>query len=89
MVVVSPLKALMLDQVRVFSAKGLESAYVSGNDECGDIASGVENGDYTLMFMSPEALVSSCRWSEIFQTPTYLENLVAVVVDEAHCIEKW
>ena len=55
-VVVSPLKALMLDQVRVFSAKGLESAYVSGNDEGGDIASGVENGDYTLMLMSPRPL---------------------------------
>ena len=88
-VVVSPLKALMLDQVRAFSAKGLESAYVSGDDEGGDIARGVENGDYALVFMSPEALVSSCRWREIFRTPTYQENLVAVVVDEAQCIEKW
>ena len=85
-VVVSPLKALMLDQVR---AKGLESAYVSGEDEGGAVARGVENGDYSLVFMSPEALVSSCRWRETFRTSTYQENLVAVVVDETHCIEKW
>ena len=66
-VVVSPLKALMLDQVRAFCAKGLESAYVSGEDEGGAVARGVENGDYPLVFMSPEALVSSCRWRETFE----------------------
>jgi len=55
----------------------------------GDIGRRVENGDFSLVFMNPEALVSSCRSKELFRTPMYQANLVAVVVDEAHCIEKW
>ena len=44
-VIVSPLRALMLDQVRAFSAKGLESAYVSAENEGGETGEQVESGD--------------------------------------------
>ncbi len=87
--VVSPLKALMLDQVQSFSSKGLQSAYVGAMDEDGETYERVRKGQFSLLFMSPEALVCGCKWREMFRSSVYQQNLVAVVVDEAHCIEKW
>jgi len=88
-IVVSPLKALMLDQVQVFTAKGVSCAYVGAQDDCGDLLDRVVKGEFSLVFMSPESLVSGCRWREMFRSATYQDNLVGVVVDEAHCIDKW
>lgn len=87
-VVVSPLKALMLDQVQAFTAKGVKCAYV-GAQESDSVNLHVEKGEFSLVFMSPESLVSGCRWREMFRSAIYQANLVGVVVDEAHCIDKW
>lgn len=89
-VVVSPLKALMLDQVQTFIEKGVKAAYV-GTDDCNgaSTAEQMENGEISLVFMSPESMITSCRWREMFRSPVYIELLVAVVVDEAHRVDKW
>ena len=52
-IVVSPLKALMLDQVQVFTAKGVSCAYVGAQDDCGDLLDRVVKGEFSLVFMSP------------------------------------
>ena len=89
-VVVSPLKALMLDQVQAFTAKGVSCAYVGAQDsDSGSLHDLVEKGEFSLVFISPESLVSGCRWREMFRSAVYQANLVGVVVDEAHCIDKW
>ena len=62
-VVVSPLKVLMLDQVQAFTAKGVSCAYVGVQDsDSGNLHDLVEKGELSLVFMSPESLVSGCRW---------------------------
>lgn len=88
-VVVSPLRALMLDQVQSFSAKGVDSAYVADGEVGDGMIDQVNQGSISLVFMSPESLVGCCQWREMFRSPVYRTNLVALIVDEAHCIEKW
>ena len=39
--------------------------------------------------MSPEALLADDRWRYMLMSPMYKENLMGLVVDEAHCVKKW
>ena len=87
MIVISPLKALMLDQMEIFNAKGVQAIYTG--DEL-DVKSmdNVKSGKCALLFISPEAPIGGCTWREMLRSQIYQENLDAVVVDKAHCIEK-
>lgn len=87
-VVISPLKALMLDQTQIFNAKGIEAIY-AGDELDAKSMDSVKSGKYALVFISPEAIIGGCMWREMLRSQIYQENLVAVVVDEAHCVEKW
>ena len=49
----------------------------------------VFRGDAQLVFMNPESLLSDTAWRDMFRTPVYKENLVALAVDEAHLVKKW
>lgn len=42
-----------------------------------------------LVFISPEALVGNRRWRDMLRSKAYQDNLVAFVIDEAHCVKKW
>ncbi|KAL5489364.1 hypothetical protein EMCRGX_G018451 [Ephydatia muelleri] len=88
--IVSPLKALMKDQVSSLSSRGLSAAYVNGETE-NDKSQLTEilNGKFHIIFISPELLLTNLTWREMIRTRTYMNNLVAFVVDEAHCIPKW
>ena len=77
----------MLDQVQAFTAKGMKCAYV-GAQKSDSVNLHVEKGEFSLVFMSPESQVSGCRWRKMFRSAIYQANLVGVVVDEAHCIDK-
>ena len=89
-VVVSPLNALMLDQVQAFMANGVKCAYVDVQEsDSGSLHNVMEKGEFSLVFMSPESLVRGCRWREMFRSAIYQANLVGLVVDEAYCIDKW
>ena len=86
-IVVSPLVALMKDQVRQMTEKNVRAIYV------GDVDSETEDqvcdGKYQLVYLSPEALLTNMTWRDMLQSPVYQQNLVAAVVDEAHCVKKW
>ena len=49
----------------------------------------VERGEYSLVFMSPEAMLTVLRWSEMFHSDVYQECMICLAVDEAHCIRMW
>ncbi len=53
------------------------------------ILSGVEKGNYQLVFFTPEMIVNSKRWRRVMQGSLYAERLKAFVVDEVHCVKKW
>lgn len=87
-VVISPLQALMADQVNGLVEKGLDFAtFINGNlrpEERRERLEQVRNGEKDLLYISPEQLRSpSIR--ALLQ-----ERLPALIVfDEAHCISQW
>ena len=49
----------------------------------------ISDGKYQLVFVSSEALLTDLNWRDMLMSPVYQENLVAFVVDKAHCVTKW
>ncbi len=86
-VVVSPLIALMKDQVDALIASGIPATFLNstlGEKASKERLSGLYNGNYRLLYVAPERLMA----------PTFLErlrewNVAQVAIDEAHCISEW
>ena len=87
-IVVSPLLALMEDQVSSFTAKGLAVGSVT-HKSTAEEKQRVREGKFQLVFFSPESLLAGRNWREVLQSEPYRSNTVAFVVDEAHCVHKW
>lgn len=87
--VVSPLIALMKDQVSAMNRRRIRAVYTGDLDDSGRTTTEISEGKYQLVFVSPEALLTDLNWRDMLQSPNYQENLVAFVVDEAHCVTKW
>ena len=87
-IAVSPLIALMKDQVAGLSARGLAVGCVT-QDSSDEEKAKVKSGQYQLVLFSPEALLSIRRWREMLQGERYSSRIIAFIVDEAHCVKKW
>jgi ATP-dependent DNA helicase RecQ len=86
-VIVSPLLALMKDQVDALNTCGIPAAAVNSTlslDEKRRIAQQVESGQLRLLYMSPERLVAP-RTIEFLQN----QHVSFFAIDEAHCISAW
>ena len=86
-VVVSPLVALMKDQVARLHELGIKAVAVHSGMRRDQIVVALENcilGDYKILYVSPERLAS-----ELFLTKLRHMNVSFVCVDEAHCISQW
>lgn len=85
--VVTPLIALMKDQVDNLRERGIKAAAVYSGMSRDDIITTFENcifGDYKFLYVSPERLSS-----EIFITKLKAMDVCLLVVDESHCISQW
>ncbi|MDH5527320.1 MAG: RecQ family ATP-dependent DNA helicase [Nitrospirota bacterium] len=85
--VVSPLIALMKDQVDALLQKGIPAAAVNSSlsfDEVRAIMDRVRSGDIRLLYVAPERFGS--RW---FMAAMNGVQVARVAVDEAHCISQW
>jgi ATP-dependent DNA helicase RecQ len=85
--VISPLIALMRDQVSVLKEKGIKAGAVYSGMTYREIDTILDNciyGDYKLLYLSPERLSSELLIERVKQMKI---NLIAV--DEAHCISQW
>ena len=85
-VIISPLLALISDQLTVLSNRSISAASVT-SDTDPDSLKKIIDGKYSLVFISPELFVGKCR--RILETKVYQEKLIGIVVDEAHCVLKW
>ncbi|WP_246206853.1 RecQ family ATP-dependent DNA helicase [Methylocystis heyeri] len=86
-VVVSPLIALMRDQLRRLAELGLPAATLhSGQDdlEYSQALEGVASGRIKLLYLSPERLAQ-----ESFVAVLRSRRVALLAVDEAHCISQW
>ncbi len=85
--VVSPLIALMHDQVDALTANGVRAAYLNSTQSPGERA-GVEQaylaGDLDLLYVAPERL-------SVPATTALLQRgaLSVIAIDEAHCVSQW
>ncbi len=86
-VVISPLIALMRDQVRALREAGVEAgALTSGNtdEETEDVFQALDDGRLRLLYMAPERLASGGTLNLLRRIGTGL-----IAVDEAHCVSQW
>ena len=49
----------------------------------------VLNGEMQLVFISPESLINNTLYRNMLLSHKYKERLVALAVDEAHCVKTW
>ncbi|MEX2673470.1 MAG: DNA helicase RecQ [Phycisphaeraceae bacterium] len=86
-IVVSPLIALMHDQVRALRQLGVEAAYINSSlsmADARDAEQAMVDGRLKLVYVAPERLV----------TPRFLDllsrtNVALFAIDEAHCVSQW
>lgn len=86
-VVVSPLIALMKDQVENLNERGIPSLLVCSGMSYREIDIVLDNaiyGDYKFLYLSPERLRT-----ELFRVRVARMNVNFLAVDEAHCISQW
>src|SRR5262245_38026638 len=85
--VISPLIALMKDQVDSLEARGIAATFINSSIPQGELSArlkAVANGCYRLVYISPER----------FRSPRFVDSLRHVpvalfAVDEAHCVSEW
>lgn len=86
-IVISPLIALMKDQVDQLKAKGIKAMAITSGIPYHRLDTLLDNciyGNYKFLYLSPERLQQTLVQDRIQQMPV---NLIAV--DEAHCISQW
>lgn len=86
-IVITPLIALMKDQVANLRRLGIPAAFVNSSMGHNEMLTTLENcvyGGTKLLYVSPERLSS-----ELFQTKLKHMEVSFITVDEAHCISQW
>ncbi len=86
-VVISPLIALMRDQVRSLREAGVAAgALTSGNteEESDEVFAALRDGSLRLLYMAPERLASGATVPMLRRA-----GVTAIAVDEAHCVSQW
>ena len=86
-IVITPLIALMKDQVQNLRRRGIRAAAIYSGLSREEIIITLENcilGNTKLLYVSPERLAS-----ELFRTKLRHMRVSFITVDEAHCISQW
>jgi ATP-dependent DNA helicase RecQ len=85
--VVSPLIALMQDQVRALRELGIQAGFLNSSlsrAEQAEVISRFRAGDIQLLYVAPERLVQPRTLSLLADVPVAL-----IAIDEAHCVSQW
>jgi len=86
-IVVSPLVALMTDQVKSLQEKGIKALCITGGISLTELSTLLDNGmygNYKFLYLSPERLQQ-----EVVQNSIRQMNVNLIAIDEAHCISQW
>lgn len=85
--VLSPLIALMKDQVDALLSKGVDATFINSSlssQERRERYAGIENGQFDLLYVTPERFRK-----QDFLRVLSKRKIVLLAVDEAHCISQW
>ena len=91
-IVISPLIALMQDQVRLLQNNGIDATFINSSLERSEVSrrlARLERGELKLLYVAPERLLQSEFESEILPRVHASRGISALVVDEAHCVSDW
>ena len=86
-IVVSPLIALMEDQVTALTLQGIRAAYYNSSLSSADaraVLAQLHNNELDLLYIAPERLLSQSFMERLEECP-----LALFAIDEAHCISQW
>jgi len=84
-IVISPLIALMKDQVDALNANGISASYYNSsqpNEEQNQVLQNLHQGQLKLLYVAPESL-------PLLQPHLNEKNVSLFAIDEAHCISAW
>jgi ATP-dependent DNA helicase RecQ len=90
-VVVSPLIALMHDQVGALSEAGVSAAYLNSSlslEDAQRIEQQLRRGELTLLYVAPERLLTP-RCQAMLESLHAQGRLSLFAIDEAHCVSQW
>ncbi len=86
-IVISPIIALMQDQVDALHQLGLRAAFLNSSLNAGEaraVEQGLVSGQFDLLYLAPERLLSERFLSLLDQS-----RLPLCVIDDSHCVSKW
>ncbi len=86
-IVVSPLIALMRDQVEALKQLGVSAAALNSSltrEEFNDVRRAIANGDLDLLYVTPERIVTTA-----FKEMIGKAKIALFAIDEAHCVSQW
>ncbi len=90
-IIVSPLIALMQDQVSALREAGVRAAFLNSSlsaEAAGAVERGLAAGDYDLLYVAPERLMMP-RFLQQLERLQGSTGLALFAIDEAHCVSQW
>ena len=91
-IVVSPLIALMHDQVRLLQDNGIEATFINSSLDRAEMSrrfAKLDRGELKLLYVAPERLLQAEFEQEVMPRLQATHGISALVVDEAHCVSEW
>jgi ATP-dependent DNA helicase RecQ len=91
-IVVSPLIALMQDQVRLLRDNGIEATFINSSLDAAALAqrtAALLRGEYKLVYLAPERLLQSEFLNGVLPRLQQSQGIASLVIDEAHCVSEW
>lgn len=86
-IVVSPLIALMEDQVAALKLQGINAAYYNSSlssEEARQVLAQLHNDELDLLYIAPERLISASFLDRLAEC-----HIALFAIDEAHCVSQW
>ena len=91
-IVISPLIALMQDQVRLLQDNGIEATYINSSLDRAEVSrrlARLGRGELKLVYVAPERLLQAEFEGDVLPRLQATHGISSLVVDEAHCVSDW
>src|SRR3954464_4082042 len=91
-IVISPLIALMQDQVRQLQDNGIQATFINSSLEPPEVSrrlARVDRGELKLLYVAPERLLQAGFEGDVLPRLQATHGITSLVVDEAHCVSDW
>ncbi|KAF8168911.1 P-loop containing nucleoside triphosphate hydrolase protein [Pholiota molesta] len=87
-IIISPLKVLQEDQASRFRRMQISATAVNGDSWSRELQKGLEDNQYQGILASPEMCIKHSDFRRTL-TNSNFKDIVAIIIDEAHCIGQW